>query len=143
VVLPKSGYVYLKSDKASLGYFIWKCNPQICEMLKMTTLSESRVVCAQSCSMVMLTIDAINGSFLMVMQYDSIGKNMWAALVKLQRWFRWVRYAIPRCTAVAMCLHERLGKDSKLGNIGADIIQLVAWESRKFLRECHQKPHYC
>ena len=70
----------------------------------MTTLSESHVVCAQFSNMVTLTMDVITGSFLMVMQYDSIGKNMWAALVKLQRWFRWLpqNYKVPRRMAVAM-----------------------------------------
>ena len=51
---------------------------------------------------------------------------MLAALVKLHRWFRRFPQTYNVRTAVAMCLHERLGEVSKLGTIGADIIKLVA-----------------
>jgi hypothetical protein len=127
VVLPNLGYVYLKSDRASMGYYILRNSTQICEMLKKMSLRESRIFCAQHAGLVFLNIDLRTGCFLAVQQYESHGKKMWAALVKLQRWFRWFpyHYAVPRRTAVAMCLHERLGEGSKLGTIGADVIELI------------------
>ena len=132
VLLPKSGYIYLKSDGPLFGYYIFRSSPIICEILEKTTLPESRVFCARTFDIVTLTIDIITGSFLMVQQYDAFGKNMWAALVKLQRWFRWVphHYTMPRRAAIAMCLHERLGKGSKLSSIGADIIELIVRRPR-------------
>jgi len=128
VLLPKSGYIYLKNDRASMGYYIFRSNPIICEMLEKTTLPESRVFCAHYADVVVLIINIATGSFLMVQQHDSAGKNMWAALVKLQRWFRWLPRQ--RRTAVAMCLHERLGNGSKLSSIGADIIELIVRRPR-------------
>jgi hypothetical protein len=121
VLLPRSGYVYLKSDKASMGYCILRSSTNICAKLKQTTLNKSRVSCEQHAGTVCLTIDIVTGDFLVVQQDDSHGKKMWAALVKLKRWFRRFpqkyKLQVSMRTAVAMCLHERLG---------ADLIELIA-----------------
>ena len=47
VLLSKSGYVYLKCDRASMGYYILRCNTNICEKLKETTQRESHVCCEE------------------------------------------------------------------------------------------------
>ena len=127
VLLPKSGYVYLKSDKADMGYYILQSSAQICEMLERTTRTESRFFCTQGAFLIMLNIDLHRGGFLLSQQFAAHGKKMWAALVKLQRWFRWLpqNYKVPRRTAVAMCLHKRLGDGASLGTIGADMLELV------------------
>ena len=126
VLLPRSGFVYLKSDKASIGYYIFRPSTSICERLNQTTLHESRLSCQESVGAVCLTIDIIARCWLVSQQDDIHGKKMLAALVKLERWFRRFPQTYNVRTAVAMCLHERLGEVSKLGIIGADIIKLVA-----------------
>ena len=126
VLLPRSGFVYLKSDQASIGYYIFRTNTNICERLNQTTLHESRLSCQESVGAVCLTIDIIGRCWLVSQQDDIHGKKMLAALVKLHRWFRRFPQTYNVRTAVAMCLHKRLGEVSKLGTIGADIIKLVA-----------------
>ena len=126
VLLPRSGFVYLKSDQASIGYYVFRTSTSICERLNQTTLHESRLSCQESVGAVCLTIDIIGRCWLVSQQDDIHGKKMLAALVKLQRWFRRFPQTYNVRTAVAMCLHERLGEVSKLGTIGADIIKLVA-----------------
>ena len=128
VLLPKLGYVYLKSDKANMGYYILQSSNDICFMLHKTTTRESRVFCVQYAGMTVLHIDLRNESFLVSQQPDVHGKNMWAALVKLQRWFRRIlhKYKTTRRIALAMCLHKRLGNRACLGSIGVDILALVA-----------------
>jgi len=126
VLLPRSGFVYLKSDQSSIGYYIFRTSTNICKRLNQTTLHESRLSCQESVGAVCLTIDIIARCWLVSQQDDIHGKKMLAALVKLQRWFRRFPQTYNVRTAVAMCLHERLGEVSKLGTIGADIIKLVA-----------------
>ena len=126
VLLPRSGFVYLKSDQASIGYYVFRTSTSICERLNQTTLHESRLSCQESVGAVCLTIDIIARCWLVSQQDDIHGKKMLAALVKLHRWFRRFPQTYNVRTAVAMCLHERLGEVSKLGTIGADIIKLVA-----------------
>lgn len=128
VLLPKSGYVYLKSDRADLGYYILRSSSDICFMLEKSRTRESRFFCIQYAGMTVLNIDLREGSFLASQQLDVHGKKMWAALVKLQRWFRQFqhKYRVPRRTALAMCLHERLGDGACLSSIGADVLELVA-----------------
>ena len=132
VLLPRSGFVYLKSDQASIGYYVFRTSTSICERLNQTTLHESRLFCQESAGAVCLTIDIIARCWLVSQQDDIHGKKMWAALVKLQRWFRRFpqKYHVPRRTAVAMCLHERLGEGSKLGSIGADMLIALLTSSR-------------
>ena len=127
VLLPKSGYVYLKSDEADKGYYILQSSAQICEMER-TTRTESHFFCTHGASLIMLNINIHGGSFLLSQQFAAHGKKMWAALVKLQRWFRWVpqNYKVPRRMAVAMCLHKRLGDGAGLGTVRADMLELVA-----------------
>ena len=128
VLLPKSGYIYLKNDESSIGYYIFRSNTNICKRLKDTTLHESRVRCEESAGAVCLTIDIIARSWLVSQQDDIYGKKMLAALVKLQRWFWCLRYnyVVPRRIAVAMCLHKRLGDGRSLSSIGDDMLELVA-----------------
>ena len=132
VLLPRSGCVYLKSDKAPMGYYIMQSSSNICEMLELTTRTESHFFCTQLATMVILHIDVHAGAFLASQQLVHYGKKMWAALVKLQRWFRRFpqKYHVPRRIAVAMCLHERLGEGSKLGSIGADMLIALLTSSR-------------
>ena len=129
VLLPKSGYIYLKCARADMGYYILRCNTNICERLKETTRRESYVCCEEFDGGVCLTIDIIGRRWLVSNQEASHGKKMWAALVKLQRWFLWFpqkyKLEVTRRTAVAMCLHERLGVGSNLGCMGADILVMV------------------
>ena len=126
VLLPRSGFVYLKSDQASIGYYIFRTSTSICERLNQTTLHESRLFCQESAGAVCLTIDIIARCSFVSQQDDIHGKKMLAALVKLQLWVRRFPQTYNVRTAVAMCLHERLGEVSKLGTIGVDIIKLVA-----------------
>ena len=128
VLLPKSGYVYLKSDNANLGYYILRSSSDICFMLERTRTRESRFFLIQYFGLTVLNIDLREGSFLASQQTDVHGKKMWAALVKLQRWFRLSlhKYRVTRRAALAMCLHERLGNTACLGSIGVDMLELVA-----------------
>ena len=132
VLLPKLGYVYIKSDKANMGYYILQSSKDICFMLHETTTHESRVFCVQYAGMTVLHIDLRGGSFLVSQQPDVDGKKMWAVLVKLQWWFRLSlhKYKVTRRAALAMCLHKRLGNRACLSSsspwAGADAA-FVVW----------------
>ena len=124
VLLPKSGYIYHKSDRANVGYYILQTSAHICAMLRRTLRCESRFFCTQAGGMIILHIAISRGSFLVARQFDVHGKRVLGAIVKLQRWF-WHGYKVPRRAAVAMCLHKRLGHLADLGCIGADMLQLI------------------
>lgn len=113
-----------------MGCYIFRSSINISEMLKETTLHESRICCEDSVGGVCLTIEIKERNWLVSQQGDWHGKDMLAALVKLQRWFRWFpqnyKDQIQRRTAVAMCIHKRLGKEASLGSIGKDLLELVA-----------------
>jgi hypothetical protein len=129
VLLPRSGYLYLKCERAPMGCYILRSSAQICEILEKSKPHDSHFFCAQLLHMAILHVNLRDGTFLVVQQLAVHGMKMRTAIVKLQWWFRRLsrHYSVLRRATVAMCLHERLGEASKLGCIGADIIKLIAF----------------
>lgn len=71
-----------------------------------------------------LSIDVCGGTYNILQLYELPGKQVWSALVKIQRWLRRI-YSRPKLIAVAMCLHKRLGAAAGVGCIGMDNVELV------------------
>jgi hypothetical protein len=129
VMLPRSGLVYMKSDKSSTGCYMIKYSKQIHAMLNAMTPERGYFLFAEEPGVRVLTIVDGRGTCLSVQQLDITEKRLWTALLKIQAWLRGI-CKTRRLVTVAMCLHERLGEAAELGRIGADNIELIARHMR-------------